>query len=48
MKRSVFVGQRIVDKVGYVKDIATDLKTVRESISEDGPTCICRRLMRVT
>jgi len=40
MKLPVFVGQRIVDKVGYVKDIAADLKAVRKAATGDRPTAI--------
>jgi hypothetical protein len=38
----------IVDKVGYLKDIALDLKRVRRAASGDRSTGIFRRIRQLT
>jgi hypothetical protein len=45
---TAFVGHKVVDKVGYLKDIATVLNSIGGLPLGDRPTRIFRRLMRVT
>ena len=47
-KLNHYRGQGIVDKLGSLMDIATDLDLISGADSGDSPTGICRRLKRLT